>query len=115
MAAGLAPSDVKNLGDRIKEDLANYLRAKVKELMTQGVEDVSFTVVEGNGAEEIIGLAKRTSDNLIAMSSHGRSGISRWVMGSVTDRVVSYSGNPVLIIRPTLSTPQAASQERATR
>ncbi|HSE85883.1 MAG TPA: universal stress protein, partial [Candidatus Binatia bacterium] len=31
---------------------------------------------------------------------HGRSGIKRWVLGSVTERVVSHSGDPVLIIRP---------------
>lgn len=37
---------------------------------------------------------------MVAMSTHGRSGIGRWVLGSVADRVVSYCGEPVLVIRP---------------
>jgi nucleotide-binding universal stress UspA family protein len=103
IAAGLTPSDVKELGEKIKGDVTSYLQAKVKELTAQGVGEVSFTLTEGKGPEEIIDLAQKTSDNLVAMSSHGRSGIDRWVMGSVTDRVVSYSGDPVLIIRSTVS------------
>ena len=35
----------------------------------------------------------------IAMSTHGRSGLDRWVLVSVTDRVIRYSGDPVLVIR----------------
>jgi nucleotide-binding universal stress UspA family protein len=54
---------------------------------------------EDNNAEEMITLARKTPDNFIAMSTHGRSGIQRWVLGSVTDRVVRHSGDPVLIIR----------------
>jgi nucleotide-binding universal stress UspA family protein len=53
----------------------------------------------GYGAEEIIALARKTPDNFIAMSTHGRSGVTRWVLGSVTERVVRHSGDPVLIIR----------------
>ena len=68
-------------------------------LLAQGIEKVSFTAVEGREPEEIIDLARRTTDNIVAMSTHGRSGIGRWVMGSVTDRVVCYCGDPVLVIR----------------
>lgn len=38
--------------------------------------------------------------DLIAMATHGRSGLQRWVMGSVTERVLSVSKLPLLIIRP---------------
>jgi len=37
---------------------------------------------------------------MVAMCTHGRSGMGRWVLGSVTDRVVSNCGAPVLVIRP---------------
>ena len=50
-------------------------------------------------AGEIIDLARKTPDNLIAMCTHGWSGIGRWVLGNVTERVVRHSGDPVLIIR----------------
>jgi len=36
---------------------------------------------------------------LVAMCTHGRSGVGRWVLGSVTDRVVRHSGDPVLVMR----------------
>jgi nucleotide-binding universal stress UspA family protein len=103
MAAAVSPSDVKDIGERIKEEATSYLRAKVKELEAHGLEKVSFVLTEGRGPEEIIALAQKLSDNLVAMSSHGRSGMGRWVLGSVTDRVVSYCGDPVLVIRSTVS------------
>ena len=65
----------------------------------KGVENVTSVVNPGYGAEEIIMLGRNTPDNFIAMSTHGRSGIKRWVLGSVTDRVVRHSGDPVLIVR----------------
>jgi nucleotide-binding universal stress UspA family protein len=39
-------------------------------------------------------------DDLIAISTHGRNGLSRWVMGSVTDRVLNVTRLPMLIVRP---------------
>ena len=61
----------------------------------------------GRAPEEIIDLAQKTSDNIVAMSTHGRSGMDRWVLGSVTDRVVSYCGDPVLLIRPKVVAPES--------
>lgn len=72
--------------------------------LTSSVElekDVASALV--NMAEpEIRG--KETEDgsgyNLIAISTHGRGGLERWVMGSVTDRLLTTSKLPVLIVRP---------------
>lgn len=104
MAAGIPPLDVGEIAAKIKGEVANYLQGKAEQLAAEGVEKVSFLALEGNGPEEIIELAKNTTHSLVAMCTHGRSGIGRWVLGSVTDRVVSYCGNPVLVIRPTTST-----------
>jgi nucleotide-binding universal stress UspA family protein len=76
-----------------------YLAAKTEELQKQGVPNVSYVTDLGYGAEKITSLARRTPDNLIAMCTHGRSGVTRWALGSVTERVVRHSGDPVLIIR----------------
>jgi nucleotide-binding universal stress UspA family protein len=100
MATGVSPPDIGRMGAKIKEEVTSYLQAKVEQLQAEGIEKASFLAVEGNGPEEIIDLAQRTSDSLVAMSTHGRSGMGRWVMGSVTDRVVCYCGDPVLVIRP---------------
>ena len=87
--------------DQIEAEARYYLAEKVKEVQGQGLENVSSVANVGYGAEEIIMLARKTPDNFIAMSTHGRSGIKRCVLGSVTDRVVRHSGDPVLIIRAT--------------
>jgi nucleotide-binding universal stress UspA family protein len=64
-----------------------------------GVEKVSYIAEYGVAADEIIALGKKTPDNLIAMCTHGKSGIKRWVLGSVTETVVRHSGDPLLVIR----------------
>jgi nucleotide-binding universal stress UspA family protein len=101
LATGVSPPAIGELGEKIKAEATDYLQAKVEELQAEGIEKVSFVAVEGKGPEEIIDLARKTANNIVAMSTHGRSGIGRWIMGSVTDRVVCYSGDPVLVIRPT--------------
>jgi len=56
-------------------------------------------LLQGSSAGEIVDIARATLDNLVTMCTHGRSGIGRWVLGCVTDRVVRHSGDPVLVIR----------------
>jgi len=89
------------LVSQIEAEAKDYLAEKVREAKGKGLENVSSVVNIGYGAEEIITLARKTADNFVAMCTHGRSGIKRWVLGSVTDRVVRHSGDPVLIIRAT--------------
>ncbi len=43
---------------------------------------------------------ENTSCNLIALSTHGRKGLERWVMGSVADRLLNTTKLPMLIVRP---------------
>ena len=64
-----------------------------------GITSVEENLSKGHAAEVIVDLAKEITSCLIVMSSHGRSGIGRWVLGSVSDRVVRHSGVPVLIVR----------------
>jgi len=91
----------QELFDQLEADAKDYLARKTKELAERGLAEISSVVDLGYGAEEITLLARKTPDNFIAMCTHGRSGVKRWVLGSVTDRVVRHSGDPVLIIRAT--------------
>jgi nucleotide-binding universal stress UspA family protein len=68
-------------------------------LKAKSVGKVSLVLLEGFGPAEIIDFARKTPGNLIAMCTHGRSGMKRWVLGSVTERVVQASGDPVLVVR----------------
>ena len=84
---------------QVESEALDYLAEKIKELKRAGIEKISSVVKLGYGAEQIITLARETPENFIAMCTHGRSGIKRWVLGSVTERVVRHSGDPVLIVR----------------
>ncbi len=87
------------LTEEITEKAKGYLEEKLQQLKRQGLEKVSSVLLEGNDAQEIISFARQTRGSLVAMSTHGRSGLGRWVLGSITDRVVRHSGDPVLVIR----------------
>ncbi|HET8563433.1 MAG TPA: universal stress protein [Candidatus Binatia bacterium] len=91
--------DYEELKAEIREEASAYLQAKVTELRSNGLEKVSSVLLEGPAAEEIIDFARTAPDSLVAMCSHGRSGLKRWILGSVSERVVRHSGNPVLVIR----------------
>jgi nucleotide-binding universal stress UspA family protein len=87
------------LQSRVRLEAKEYLDAKVEELKAKSPATVSSVLLEGFGPAEIVDFAKKTPANLIAMCTHGRSGMKRWVLGSVTERVVQASGDPVLVIR----------------
>jgi nucleotide-binding universal stress UspA family protein len=93
------PIDYEKISVALKEEAQSYLERKVAELKRNGIEKLSFAISEGSGAGEIVALGRRTPKNLIAMCTHGRSGVKRWVLGSVTEKVVRLSEDPVLIIR----------------
>lgn len=99
LARGYLPYGMDQMTEKIRNEIKTYLEEKVHQLKGEGVPKVSYRSLEGNAAGEIIDIAHATPDNLVAMCTHGRSGVSRWVLGSVTDRVVRHSGDPVLIIR----------------
>lgn len=83
----------------VKDEVNSYLEKQTEALKRLGVEKISYISAEGFAADQIILFARSTADNLVAMCSHGRSGLKRWVLGSVTETVVRYSGDPVLVIR----------------
>ena len=82
-----------------RKEAEEYLSVRVEELRGDGVESVAASAVEGDAASEIVDMARAARDNLIAMSSHGSSGMTRWMLGSVAERVIQHSGDPVLLIR----------------
>jgi nucleotide-binding universal stress UspA family protein len=83
----------------VRDETVEYLDGKAADLKRLGVAKVTCVTKEGFAGDEIIALGRKTADNLIAMSSHGRSGVKRWVLGSVAETVARHSGDPVLISR----------------
>jgi len=90
--------DWKVLEKQAMSEVVKYLDGKMHELKTKGLTDVASRASEKEAAQEIIDVAAEEPNSLIAMCTHGRSGVQRWVLGSVTEKVVRHSTCPVLVI-----------------
>jgi nucleotide-binding universal stress UspA family protein len=97
---GYSAINFEELIAKIRDEAREYLEKKIAELKELGIENVSYIARDGFSSDEIIKIGRETPDNLIAMCSHGRSGVKRWVLGSVTETVVRHSENPVMVLRP---------------
>jgi nucleotide-binding universal stress UspA family protein len=82
----------------LKKEVEEYLAKKANWLKSAGLDRVSWVAAAGAGADEIVRYSREHPDALIAMCTHGRSGVRRWVLGSVTERVVRHAGDPVLVV-----------------
>jgi nucleotide-binding universal stress UspA family protein len=87
----------------IKERVSDYLTKTGESLKQKGVT-VRAVVSSGNAADEIIKAAEENHVDLIAMSTHGRSGLRRLAFGSITDKVLRRSPVPVLMVRAAAGT-----------
>jgi nucleotide-binding universal stress UspA family protein len=85
--------------DAIKKEVDDYLRDKSQSLRAAGADRVIAVAMQGDPGVEVVDLARRTPNCLVAMSTHGRSGVGRWVLGSVAEKVIHYSRDPVYLVR----------------
>ena len=76
-----------------------YLDSVAKPLRQKGV-DIELVTLYGTAGEAIVRYARDKGMGLIAMATHGRSGLGRAVFGSVADFVLRESGLPILVIKP---------------
>jgi nucleotide-binding universal stress UspA family protein len=90
---------IRSESEKAEACAKDYLAKVADSLKRDGIA-VETAIVRGGPAEEILDYAKKNEVDLIIMSTHGRSGVSRWVFGSVADRVVHHSATPVLIVTP---------------
>ncbi len=85
--------------DKLKSQSQMYLTRAAK-LISSSFVDVKTEVVEGNDpAVEILKKEDELKCDLVVMTTHGRSGLSRWAFGSVTDKVLRGGSVPVLMVR----------------
>jgi nucleotide-binding universal stress UspA family protein len=85
--------------DAEEEEAGSQLASLVSEWQDRGIS-ATWQVIRGDAAQSIVEFARSNDIDLIAMSTHGRSGLSRLIVGSVAELVVLDSGLPVMVIRP---------------
>jgi nucleotide-binding universal stress UspA family protein len=85
--------------ERNRKEALEYLEKTMAALTVKDVR-VRCEVAVGDASQEIVRTSDEMDADLIAMSTHGRSGLSRWAFGSVTDKVLRLkSKTPVVVVR----------------
>lgn len=96
---------------RFHDEAERYL-ARVQAQLAQHGATATWKVDFGDPAEMIVRRAQATRPSLVAMASHGRGGLSRWLRGSVAQRVLRECPEPLLLVN---STAQDADASRSSR
>lgn len=94
-------SHLRNTNLAYLEHHAEVLRQDLREAGLETAQ-VDSVVVIGDPATEILSYAEQNNVSLIVMTTHGRSGLTRWIRGSVADNVVRHSQIPVRLVRSSI-------------
>ena len=87
------------IDEKQKEAAEKYLANLAEELRKKGLKVAAMVRTGQQVAVEIIDFAKEAGVDLIIMCTHGRSGISRWVLGSIAHKVLTRAETPILLVR----------------
>lgn len=93
------PQTAAEAAEAAERDAREYLAGLVQRLRGERYPGVEERLVRGEPAQAILDLAHQIPGGLVVMTSHGRSGLGRWLLGSVADRVVRHAEGAVLVIR----------------
>lgn len=94
----VSPAVYQQLLDDQEQMARNYLDTAAIEVSRRGVRN-QISIEQGNAADAILDAAARQHVSLIVMTTHGRTGVTRFALGSVADRVVRGGSAPVLLLR----------------
>lgn len=83
----------------MEKESEEYVHNKVAALEKENIKVTGITK-DGLVPDTILNVADETHADIIAMSTHGRTGISRWLMGSVADKIIHHAHIPVMLIHP---------------
>jgi len=98
-AVGQAAILAEQAAEACRLEAQQYLAAMEDKYKKKGIK-VRSELLVGSPGEEILDYAAKYPVDLIAMASHGRSGISRWAYGSVTSKVLRGISTPILVVTP---------------
>jgi nucleotide-binding universal stress UspA family protein len=90
--------DYTKVNDDEKKHAIAEMSSLEKELKEKGLNVTNVVISGSDAATEIIELCKRTGIDLVVMSTHGRSGLGRWVFGNVAEKVLRHGETPLLLI-----------------
>ncbi len=89
----------KQVQSKARKEAERYMTELSSQIKYNGVNVFANVLDGGKAADVIADYATKGAFDLIVISTHGRSGVSRWVWGSVADRILRSSCVPVLMVR----------------
>jgi len=99
--------DVPHYPQSVEDDLTKgmvqeraYLNSKAEAITAKTGVPAATAILKGKPAQEIAKYAEENNIDLIAISTHGRTGIANWVFGSVADKTLHFGKTAVLVVRP---------------
>jgi nucleotide-binding universal stress UspA family protein len=92
----------KSVGEATETRAAEHLEG-AKELFADAKVKAESVILRGHPATELLDYAPRHGHDMIMMTTHGRSGVSKWMLGSVAEKVVRRATVPVFVVRTTES------------
>lgn len=92
-------SDVDSIYASKEKELSAYLKNVAGQLEAAGAESITLEYSFNEPVSEILNCVARYNVELIAMATHGRTGLNRLVHGSVTESVLHHAPCPMLIVR----------------
>jgi nucleotide-binding universal stress UspA family protein len=102
----MSEKDAAKIDAQHKADAEKYIQDVVKTAQNKGIKVSGKVLKRTEGvAEDLAAYASKSSTDLIVIATHGRSGPSKWVWGSVADRILRSSCVPVLMVRAPGCTP----------
>jgi len=103
----MSPAELKKVKQRAREWAEDYFERISIDLQKQGISH-EMEILEGRASVMIEKFAEESDIDLIVLASRGHTGLTRWLMGSVADRVIRGATVPVLLV------PTKASNESST-
>jgi nucleotide-binding universal stress UspA family protein len=94
----LAPSGFTGSWEPLRQNAQGYLEYQASALAAAGLE-VEVDVQLGRPDEVIVEAAESRRVGMIAMATHGYSGLKRWALGSVADKVIHATSTPMFVVR----------------
>ena len=97
--AGEHPPEIHEENEVMESEAREYLEATAESLSRDGI-DVEWRVLVGHPTTIVLEQVRDIPHSIVALTTHGRSGFRRWLIGSFAETLVRSGGDPVLIVPP---------------
>jgi nucleotide-binding universal stress UspA family protein len=95
---GSAYVDYSKYDEEEKKRVMRVMQALEADLKAKGINATNIVTSGFDAASDILEVCKKNNIDLVVMSTHGQSGLGRWVFGSIAEKVLKYGETPLLLV-----------------